>query len=50
MKHQVRGPTLWSNLKKMIGYNEEVKDIHSKKPTGNAEEINDISATGSQAV
>ena len=50
MEHQVRGPTLQSNLKRRIGYNEEVKDICSKIPTGNAEEMNDISATGSQAV
>ena len=49
IKHQVKGPTLRSNLKRRIGYN-EVKDICSKKPTGTEEEMDDISATGSQTV
>ena len=49
MKCQVKGPTLRSNLKRRIGYN-EVQDIHSKKPTGTEEEMDDISATGSQVM
>ena len=49
MKCQVKGPTLRSNLKRRIGYN-DVKDIRSKKPTGTEEEMHDISATGSHAM